>query len=220
MGAIMVYGSYLPERTSIAKTSITIGLLDTLVAMLAGMAIFPIVFVNGLEPGAGPGLIFQTLPIAFGHMPGGVVFGTLFFLLLVFAAWTSAISLIEPAVAWLVENRGLTRIKATVLAGGITWTLGLGSLLSLNLWQDFKIIKWGILDFVDILTTNVMLPLGGLAIAVFAGWIMSRESTRDELAIRNPLLYGLWRFFVRYITPVAVVVVFLNAIGVIHIGKG
>jgi NSS family neurotransmitter:Na+ symporter len=220
MGAIMVYGSYLPRHASIAKTTIIIAGADTLVALLAGLAIFPLVFSHGLAPAAGPGLIFQTLPIAFGQMWGGAFFGFLFFILLSFAAWTSAISLIEPIVAWLVENRGLTRIKATVLAGGITWTLGLGSLLSLNLWQDFKIIKWGILDFVDILTTNVMLPLGGLAIAVFAGWIMSRESTRDELAIRNPLLYGLWRFFVRYITPVAVVVVFLNAIGVIHIGKG
>ena len=154
------------------------------------------------------------------NMWGGAFFGFLFFILLSFAAWTSAISLIEPIVAWLVENRGLSRIKATVWAGGITWALGLGSLLSLNLWQDFKIIKWGILDFVDKLTTNVMLPLGGLAIAIFAAWIMSRESTEDELAIENPLFYQLWRFFVRYITPVAVVVVFLNAIGVIQVGKG
>ena len=98
MGAIMVYGSYLPQNTSIAKTSITIAGLDTIVALLAGMAIFPIVFVNGLEPGAGPGLIFQTLPIAFGHMPGGVLFGTLFFVLLVFAAWSSSISLGSSAL--------------------------------------------------------------------------------------------------------------------------
>ena len=220
MGAIMVYGSYLPSHASIAKTTIIIAGADTLVALLAGLAIFPLVFSHGLTPGAGPGLIFQTLPIAFGQMWGGAFFGFLFFILLSFAAWTSAISLIEPIVAWLVENRGLSRIKATVWAGGITWALGLGSLLSLNLWQDFKIIKWGILDFVDKLTTNVMLPLGGLAIAIFAAWIMSRESTEDELAIENPLFYQLWRFFVRYITPVAVVVVFLNAIGVIQVGKG
>ena len=218
MGAIMVYGSYLPKHASIAKTTIMIAGADTLVALLAGMAIFPLVFSNGLEPGAGPGLIFQTLPIAFGHMWGGAFFGFLFFVLLSFAAWTSAISLIEPIVAWLVENRGLTRIKATVWAGGITWALGLASLLSLNLWQEFKIIKWGILDFVDKLTTNVMLPLGGLAIAVFAAWIMSRSSTEEELAMENAAVYNLWRFFVRYITPVAVIIVFLNAIGVIRLG--
>lgn len=99
MGAIMVYGSYLPKDVSIAKTSIIVALMDTLVALLAGMAIFPLVFANALEPGSGPGLIFQTLPIVFGHMPGGTFFGTLFFILLVFAAWSSAISLIEPAVA-------------------------------------------------------------------------------------------------------------------------
>ncbi|MEN8107061.1 MAG: sodium-dependent transporter [Pseudomonadota bacterium] len=222
MGAIMVYGSYLPDNASIAKTSIAVSVMDTLVALLAGLAIFPIVFANGLEPGAGPGLIFQTLPIAFGHMDGGAFFGMLFFVLLVFAAWTSGISLIEPAVAWLVENHGLSRIYASVLAGFVTWLFGLLTVFSFNIWADFKpLAVFGvfrdstIFDLLDYLTANIMLPLGGLLIAVFAAWKMQRESSVDELAMGDGNIYMLWRVLVRYITPVAVVIVFLHAIGII-----
>ncbi len=222
MGAIMVYGSYLPDNASIAKTSIAVSLMDTLVALLAGMAIFPIVFANGLEPGAGPGLIFQTLPIAFGHMDGGAFFGMLFFVLLVFAAWTSAISLIEPAVAWMVENLGMTRIFASVTAGFTTWLVGLLTVFSFNIWSDLKPLAMipvfaesTIFDLLDYLTANIMLPLGGLLIAVFAAWQMKRESSVDELAMGDGFFYRSWRILVRYITPVAVVIVFLNAIGII-----
>ena len=222
MGAIMVYGSYLPSDASIAKTSIAVSLMDTLVAMLAGLAIFPIVFANGLEPGAGPGLIFQTLPIAFGHMQYGAFFGMLFFVLLVFAAWSSSISLIEPAVAWLVENRGMTRIFASVVAGLVTWLFGLLTVLSFNLWSEVKLLSTievfkdsTIFDLLDYLTANIMLPLGGLLIAIFAAWKMSRESTVDELGMGNRFFYPLWRFLVRYITPVAVILVFLKAVSVI-----
>lgn len=219
MGAIMVYGSYLPESASIAKTSIVVSLLDTLVAMLAGLAIFPIVFANGLEPAAGPGLIFQTLPIAFGHMEYGAFFGMLFFVLLVFAAWTSSISLIEPAVAWLVENRGLSRVHASINAGIATWLFGLLTVLSFNRWSDVKplsaveIFKEStIFDLLDYLTANIMLPLGGLLIAIFAARKMSRASTVDELGMGDRYCYQIWRFLVRYITPVAVSLVFLYAL--------
>jgi NSS family neurotransmitter:Na+ symporter len=222
MGAIMVYGSYLPDNASIAKTSIAVSIADTVVALLAGMAIFPIVFANGLEPAAGPGLIFQTLPIAFGHMDGGAFFGMLFFILLVFAAWTSAISLVEPAVAWLVENMGLTRVSASVLAGGVTWLFGLLTVFSFNIWSDVKPLSgvpvFGdktIFDLLDYLTANIMLPLGGLLIAIFAAWKMSRDSSVDELAMGDGFFYRVWRFLVRYLTPVAVIIVFLNAVGII-----
>lgn len=222
MGAIMVYGSYLPEHASIARTSVTISVLDTVVAMLAGMAIFPIVFSNGLEPSTGPGLIFQTLPIAFGHMPGGLLFGTLFFLLLVFAAWTSAISLIEPAVAWLVENRGMTRVHASVTAGIATWLFGILTVFSFNLWADFKPLSWipifrdsTIFDLLDYLTANIMLPLGGLFIAVFSVWVMKRADSLEELEMGDGLAYQLWYVLVRYLTPAAVLVVFLNVTGLV-----
>ena len=219
MGAIMVYGSYLPAGTSIAKVSIAVSVMDTLVALLAGMAIFPIVFANGLEPGAGPGLIFQTLPIAFGHMDYGAFFGMLFFVLLVFAAWSSAISLIEPAVAWLVENKGMTRVTAAVAAGFATWLCGLMTVFSFNLWSDFKPLSGfevfrdsTVFDLLDYLTANIMLPLGGLLIAIFASCKMKRASSIDELGMGNRFFYPLWRFLVRYITPIAVVIVFLYAI--------
>ncbi len=220
MGAIMVYGSYLSKEHSIVEASVYIAVADTVVALLAGMAIFPIVFANGLEPGAGPGLIFQTLPIAFGHMQGGTLVGIAFFCLLVFAAWTSAISLIEPAVAWLVENRGHTRIYASVVMGFWTWLLGLGTIFSFNIWEDKK---WSIpflfddltfFDTLDYLTANIMLPLGGLFIALFSAWILKKETSSSELDT-SPVLFRLWFFLVRYITPVAVIIVFLKAVGVI-----
>jgi NSS family neurotransmitter:Na+ symporter len=222
MGAIMVYGSYLPDNASIARTSIAVSLMDTVVALLAGLAIFPIVFANGLEPATGPGLIFLTLPIAFGHMSGGAFFGMLFFVLLVFAAWTSSVSLIEPAVAWLVENHSLSRIHASVVAGIVTWLFGLLTIFSYNIWADVKPLSWipifhdhTIFKLLNYLTANIMLPLGGLLIAVFAAWRMRRDASVDELAMGDGFCYRLWRFLVRYITPVAVMIVFLNVIGII-----
>jgi NSS family neurotransmitter:Na+ symporter len=220
MGAIMVYGSYLSKEHSIAQASIIIALADTVVALLAGMAIFPIVFANGLEPGAGPGLIFQTLPIAFGHMQGGTLVGVVFFTLLVFAAWTSAISLIEPAVAYLVENKGYNRIYASVWIGVFTWIAGLGTIFSFNIWKEktlsipFLFENFTFFDILDYLTANIMLPLGGLFIAIFAAWVMQKESTRQELAT-YPVIYKTWHFLISYITPVAVIVVFLRAVGAI-----
>ncbi|MET0065903.1 MAG: sodium-dependent transporter [Candidatus Thiodiazotropha sp.] len=214
MGAIMVYGSYMPKKASISGSVMLIAFLDTLVALVAGMAIFPIVFANGLEPAAGPGLIFQTLPIAFGAMPGGQFFGTLFFLLLVFAAWSSAISLIEPAVAWLVENREMTRVRASAWLGGTTWILGLGTIFSFNLGSDIKIWDKTFFDLLDYLTANILLPLGGLLIAVFAGWVMKQASSREEFAMSG-WFYRLWWILIRYISPIAVVVVFLHAIGIV-----
>lgn len=215
MGAIMVYGSYLPKETSIAKTSMIIAAADTLVALMAGLVIFPIVFAHGLEPGAGPGLIFKTLPLAFGQMDAGILVGVLFFILLTFAAWSSSISLIEPAVAWLVENRGHTRVYASTVMGFATWAVGLGTVFSFNIASDIKLFDKTFFDLLDYLTANIMLPLGGLFIALFAGWLMAKQSTEDELN-SSKRGYNVWRFLVRYITPIAVMMVFLNVIGVIR----
>jgi NSS family neurotransmitter:Na+ symporter len=222
MGAIMVYGSYLPQDTSIARTTFMIAGADTAVALVAGMVIFPIVFANGLEPGSGPGLIFQTLPLAFGQMPGGTYFGTLFFILLTFAAWTSSISLIEPAVAWLVENRNMNRIKASVVMGIACWLFGLITVFSFNIWSDITPLTMfehfrdkTLFDLLDYLTANIMLPLGGLLIAIFSVWIMHKDTSMDELGMGGGLAYQLWHFLVRYITPIGVIIVFLRAIEVI-----
>jgi len=221
MGAIMVYGSYLPRHTSIAQASMIIAIADTVVALLAGVAIFPVVFSHGLEAGSGPGLLFITLPLAFGQMEWGSVFGTLFFLLVIFAAWTSSISLLEPAVTWLVENHGFKRIKATFVAGVAIWVMGIFTVFSFNKWAfKFSFLgqtyENGFFNIFDILTANVMLPLGGMLIALFAGWFMSREATRDELDMQD-WAYRSWRFLVRYISPFAILIVFLNVIGVLKL---
>ena len=215
MGAIMVYGSYLPSKVSIASTTIIIALADTAVALLAGLAIFPLVFANGLEPGSGPGLIFQTLPIAFGHMAFGSFFGGLFFTLLVFAAWTSSISLIEPAVAWLVENKKMSRMRACIWAGLVTWAMGVGTVLSFNVAADITLFDKTFFEVMDFLTANIMLPLGGLSIAIFAGWVMKKEITAQELNIQSAFLYTCWSFLIKFVSPAAVVIIFLNVVGVI-----
>jgi NSS family neurotransmitter:Na+ symporter len=215
MGAIMIYGSYLPSNASISRTCFTVAAADTLVALLAGVAIFPIVFAYGLEPGSGPGLIFETLPIAFGAMPGGLVFGTLFFVLLAFAAWTSAISIIEPAVAWLVENAGLSRVHAAVTSGVAAWLVGIGTVLSFNVWSGPLLFGKSFFDLVDYLTANIMLPLGGLLIAVFAGWVMTGSSVREEMGMQHPTLYRAWYYLVRFVAPIAVILIFVHAIGLI-----
>jgi NSS family neurotransmitter:Na+ symporter len=214
MGAIMVYGSYLPANTSIPRTIGLVAMCDTLVAILAGIAIFPIVFGFGLEPGSGPGLVFVTLTIAFGHMPGGQLFGALFFVLLTVAAWTSAISIIEPMVAWLVEAFAFSRRKASALSGLGAWALGVGSLLSFNHWSDFTLMGRNFFEVFEFLSTTVMLPAGGLLIAIFAGWRMARQSTVDELGIGDGVVYSIWRFLVQVVAPIGVLAIFLNALGV------
>jgi NSS family neurotransmitter:Na+ symporter len=215
MGAIMVYGSYLPKDVSIAKTVFLIAGTDTVVALLAGIAIFPIVFASGLEPSAGPGLIFQTLPVAFGNMTGGWLFGILFFVMLVFAALSSSISLIEPAVAWLVENRNMSREQACIWSGSITWLLGFGTVFSFNIWSEVKIFDRTIFHLLDYLTANLMLPIGGFCIAVFAGWIMKQQHTEQELGMPNALSYQVWKILICYVAPAAVFLVFLHVIGVL-----
>ena len=216
MGAIMVYGSYLPQKASIFKVSLTISVMDTGVALLAGLAIFPLVFANGLEPGQGPSLIFDTLPIAFGHMPGGEFFGGIFFVLLLFAAWSSGISLVEPIVVWLVENKNMTRLRASVYSGAIIWLLGLLTIFSFNIGREWTLFGLTMFELLDYLTANIMLPLGGLLIAFFAGWVMKRQSSMDELGLGNGVLYSTWRVLVRFITPIAIMIVFANIIGLLN----
>lgn len=214
MGAVMAYGAYLPEETSITGASTSVVFADTVIAVLAGLVIFPLVFANGLDPADGPGLVFLTLPLAFGNMAGGVFFATVFFVLLSFAAWTSALGMIEPCVAWVVEHFGRTRAQAAVMVGGIIWALGFGTLLSFNLLAELTFFKGTIYANVDYLTSNVLLPLGGLLITIFAAWVMCRNSTAEELGGAGSI-YQWWRFLARYVAPAAILLVFLQAIGVI-----
>jgi NSS family neurotransmitter:Na+ symporter len=208
MGAILAYGSYMPKNASIGGTVMTIAFLDTVVALVAGMAIFPIVFANELDPGAGPGLMFITLPVAFGQMPGGQLFGFLFFLLVGVAAWTSAISLMEPAAAWLVERLKIERLPACLILGAAGWAMGVASLGSFNFMSDFKLLGMTTFDFLDFVTANIMLPLGGLFLAIYLGWFMKSSAIADELAMRKAFHFKLWYGALRFVAPVAVAIIF------------
>lgn len=212
MGAIMAYGAYLPEDTSITNASVTVVIADTSIAMLSALVIFPIVFANGLNPGQGPGLVFVTLPLAFGSMTGGVLFGTLFFVLLSFAALTSAIGLMEPAVAWAVEKFGLSRRASAVVIGLTVWAVGLLSVFSFNLLSDVNIGRGTPFDNIDFLTSNIMLPLGGVLITIFAGWVMCANSTLSELGTQG-FAFKLWRFLARFVAPVGVLLVLAKGTG-------
>ncbi len=216
MGAIMVYGAYLPKHASIMQTTAVVVLADTLVAILAGLVIFPIVFSNGLEANQGVGLVFKTLPIAFGQMPFGSLVGALFFLLLALAAWSSAISLLEPAIAWLVETGKFTRFGATISSGIAAWLVGFATVFSFNWLADFKpLFDKTLFDLIDYITANIMLPLGGLLIAVFVAWLMKRQVITEELDLSSDSFsFEILQFLLRYVTPLGVTLVFLNAIGV------
>lgn len=235
MGSVMVYGSYLKREVSIARTTILIALIDTLLGVLVGLAIYALVFANHLEPAAGPGLIFQTLPIAFGHMPLGSMFGSLFFMLVGFAAWTSAISLVEPAMAWLTENTRLNRVKSAWLIGLSVWLIGLSVALSFNHWSNIKLLfGLGIFDTLDKLTSIILLPLGGLLMAIFAGFVMQKAHVREELGFAIKTIKGIskvklaqqnqranfaftcWRMTNNFIAPVAIVAIFLYLFEVIQ----
>jgi len=209
MGAIMAYGAYLPSDAKISNTIVIIAGLDTLVAVLAGLAIFPIVFANGLEAGQGPGLMFVTVPLAFGQMSAGVLFGALFFLLVSFAAITSAISLTEPALAYLVEEYNAKRSRVAISLGVICWLLGLGSVFSFNIWSDFTLVgSMTFFDSVDYLSQNIMLPLGGLLIALFVGFAVPKELVYEQLGIKSGFASFLWQLSIKVIAPLGVLVVF------------
>jgi neurotransmitter:Na+ symporter, NSS family len=215
MGAVMVYGSYLQRNVSIARTSIIIALADTALGLLVGLAIYSLVFANDLAPNAGPGLIFQTLPIAFGHMPGGAFIGTLFFILVAFAAWTSSISLVEPAIAWITENTKFKRGISCLVLGLVVWLLGVAVVLSFNEWKDIKIIfGLNIFDTLDKLTSTILLPLGGLLMAIFAGYFMKKDHVQEELDLKDKA-FKMWRFTNNVIAPIAILGVFLYLFGIV-----
>ena len=213
MGAIMAYGAYVPRQASIASTVTTIAVLDTAVALAAGLAIFPIVFANGLEPGQGPGLLFVTVPLAFGQLPLGAVFGTVFFVLVSFAAITSAISLTEPALAFSVEEYNAKRSRVAVSLGVFCWLLGVGTVLSFNVWADVHVVgELTVFDFLDYVTQKIMLPLGGLFIAVFVGWVLPKKIVGSQLGLGEGTPTLVWTVLIRVLAPLGVLAVFVYAI--------
>jgi NSS family neurotransmitter:Na+ symporter len=210
MGAIMAYGAYVPSSASIGSTVGIIAGLDTLVAVAAGLAIFPIVFANGLEPGQGPGLMFVTIPLAFGQMPLGALFGTLFFVLVSFAAITSAISISEPALAYLVETYNAKRSRVAITLGVISWIIGLGTVLSFNVWADVHVVgERTFFDFVDHVSQNIMLPLGGMLIALFAAWGLPKTVVGSQLGLQKPWVNVVWKLLCGIVAPLGVAFVFV-----------
>jgi NSS family neurotransmitter:Na+ symporter len=206
MGAMITYGSYLGPQENIFRSAWYVALGDTAIAMLAGLMIFPIVFTFNLESGAGPGLLFRTLPVAFAQLPAGWIVATVFFLLLTFAALTSAISLLEVVVAYFVDERAWSRPRAAVILGLVIFALGIPSATSEN-----------VLGWVDSVASNYMLPVGGFCTALFAGWVMTGHERRSEFET-NPIrdeIFRAWTFLVRYVSPIAVALIFLQQIGIL-----
>ncbi|MCE8018675.1 sodium-dependent transporter [Halomonas sp. MCCC 1A11036] len=211
MGIMMAYGSYLGEDVNLLGTARTVIILDTTIALLAGLAIFPIVFANGLSAGEGPGLIFVTLPLAFGNMTGGMLLGLMFFLLLTFAALTSAISLLEPVVEFVEERTPLTRVMAALVSAVAVWLLGIAALMSFNVWPEPVMFGLNVFDLLDTFTSKILLPLTGLGAIVFVAWCLDRRSVAAELNLSGST-EQLWQLVARYLAPLGVILVFVNSL--------
>lgn len=218
-GYLMTYSAYLPDEVSLPEAAIYIAVFDLLIALLAGLAIFPIVFAFGLDVSSGPGLMFETLPIAFGNMTAGIFIGSLFFILLAFAAFTSTIAMLEPALSWLQERPSISRISASLILGISAWALGIVFILSFNVWKDVKPLSSipvfadkNLFGIMDLIVANLMFPVNALLIALFSGWVLSTLITKSELRLKSNLIYTLWYWIVRLLAPVAIMVVLFTSL--------
>jgi NSS family neurotransmitter:Na+ symporter len=218
MGAIMTYSASLPEKSNLLKSALWVAFLDTAIALVAGLVLFTFVFHNGAEPSQGPGLVFISLPVAFYSIGSvGTFFAVLFFLALAFAGFTSAVSLLEPMVQFSIDKFNWSRLKSSILMGLSFYLIGIVALLSNT--NEFKdVLTFGSRNFFDTLdhfTTAVMLPLAGLVMAVFIGYVVDRS--RIEAVLKKPLglFFELWYFSLRYIVPIALIIVMLSLMGVI-----
>ena len=212
MGGMMTYGSYLPRSISITQSVLIIVVADTLVALLAGLVIFPAVFNYGLNPAAGAGLIFQTLPVAFAQMPGGYGFSILFFIMLSVAGITSMVGLVESVNSWVEERFSISRHKSAMIVVGSIAVLSIISLMSYNVIGGVSMGGRNFNDIMDYFSNQILLPLGGLLIAVFAGWVVTKEISADELGIKNGVGHQLWYFLIRFVVPPALLVIFVMGV--------
>jgi len=207
MGAMITYGSYLNKKENLGKSALWVTGLDSTVAVLAGLLILPAVFAFGFDPAAGPGLTFITLPAVFAQMPGGVFFGILFFVLLTVAALTSAVSLLQPIIAYFSDEKGWNSKVCAVVFGVIIFALGIPSSLSLGIWSDVHFIgEKGFLDSMDYIASNILLPVGGIMISLFVGWSVA-DKMKDEVTNSGDTAFpfmGAWLFICRFVAPVAV----------------
>ena len=210
VAGLITYGSYIKGQAGLGPTSVTIAFADTGVALIAGLMIFPIVFAVGLDPAAGPTLVFQTLPFAFQTMPAGALIGFLFFVLILVAAVTSSISLLEVPVAWGIGEMGWSRLTSSLIFGGGAFVIGIACLLGYNVWSDVRLLGFwdlfaetDILDTIDGFTGKVMLPLGAFFTAVFVGWIADKKLVQEMTGLSGFWL-GVWRFLIAWLCPLAV----------------
>ena len=218
MGTLITYSSYMSKKENLATTAVQVTIADTGIALLAGIAIFPAVFAFGIEPGAGPGLVFITLPNVFQQMPGGYIFCILFFLLLAVAALTSSISILEVVVAYFVEELKLARRAATIMAASAITIMGIPCSLSMGVWSKVKFMDKTFFDWLDFIASNVLLPLGGLLIVAFVGWYLGREKTETEVTNEGELKAGylpLFMFLAKFVAPVVIAIVFLHGLGLV-----
>ncbi len=220
MGAMLTYGSYLPKDRDLVASSMLVSVLDTIVALMACVVLFPIIFSFGMEPEAGPGLVFKSMPIALSQMGGGMVLTIVFFALLFFAALTSAISLLEVVASTVIDQLGWPRRRAVMTCGAAIFLFGIPSALS---GSGSLFGKWPALfgknffDSMDYLASNWLLPLGGLFIALFVGWAMPEKMRREEFELGSKLgrFYGVWLFTLRFVVPLAVLAVWLFSVEIL-----
>ncbi|MTI71752.1 MAG: sodium-dependent transporter [Firmicutes bacterium] len=215
MGTMITYASYINKKENLGITALQVTIADTAIALLAGVAIFPAVFAFGVEPSAGPGLVFITLPNVFQQMPGGYFFGILFFSLLAVAALTSSISILEVVVAYFSEELDFDRKKATILATIAITIVGIPASLSMGIMSDFKIFGLNFFDTLDYISANILLPLGGLIISIFVGWKLGRNNVHDEVTSGGKYKAGYIPIFLiltKVVAPIAIAIVFLNGI--------
>ncbi len=218
MGTLITYGSYIPKDNKLASTAVQVSMIDLLVAVLAGLAIFPAVFAFGISPASGEALTFIVLPGIFQQMTGGMIFAFTFFFLLAIAALTSTISVMEVIVAYFSEQLNLSRRTATMIATASMFILGISASLSWGIMKDVKLFSLNIFDLFNYTTANILLPVGGLLIVGFLGWFFPGSSVRDELSNGGTLrvrYYSLYRFIIRFVAPVAIALVFLNGLGLL-----
>lgn len=208
MGSLIVFGAYMPKDFSITKSSTIVIGMDTGVAVLAGFAIFPLVFKYGLDPEGGAGLIFETLPLAFGQMPGGQLFGAIFFVLLISAALSSCIGLAEGCANWVEEHLDIPRRKGVLYIAAAAWLLGIASILGFSTWSGVSPLGFipsyeglGIFDTFDTLAANNLLLIGGTLSAIFFGWRVPKALKLDEMGVEDSMFFAFWRFMIRFVIP-------------------
>ena len=211
MGGMMTYGAYLPRDFSIARGAATIVMADTLIALLAGFVVFPAVFHFGLDMASGPGLIFQTLPVAFAQMPGGAIFAVLFFVMLAVAGVTSMVGLLESVTSWTKERFAISRQQSALLVVGSVTTLSVISVLSYNVWESYQLMGLNFNELTEALYDKLLLPLAGLLVALFTGWFMHRRFSEDEL-VDDARWYGVWRWLTRFIAVPAVAIILISGL--------